>query len=72
MPAKSEAQRRLMGMALAIKRGKLTSRPQGMSTAGWKRVRGLASSMTAAKLEEFSSRPRGRRLPKHVPKKRRR
>ncbi len=49
MPAKSEKQRRLMGAALAYKRGE--------SDTSSEEIRKVAHSMTEAELEDFASRP---------------
>ncbi len=50
MPAKSEKQRRLMGAALAYKRGESHT-----SSAEIKKV---ADSMTEKELEDFASKPK--------------
>jgi hypothetical protein len=49
MPAKSEKQRRLMGAALAYKRGE--------NKHASEEVRKVAESMTEAQLEDFASKP---------------
>ena len=49
MPAKSERQRRLMGAALAYKRGE--------NPHASEEVRKVAESMTETQLEEFASKP---------------
>ncbi len=49
MPAKSEKQRRLMGAALAYKRGEY---PQASEE-----VRKVAESMTEKELEDFAKKP---------------
>ena len=49
MPAKSEKQRRLMGAALAYKRGE--------NPHASEEVRKVAESMTEEQLEDFASKP---------------
>jgi len=49
MPAKSEKQRRLMGAALAYKRGETKNASD--------EVKEVAESMTEEQLEEFASKP---------------
>lgn len=49
MPAKSEKQRRLMGAALAYKRGENKNASE--------EVKKVAESMTEKELEEFASKP---------------
>lgn len=53
MPAKSEAQRHLMGMALAVKRGqqKMEDVPEGVKST----VRGILRSMSEKQLREFAA-----------------
>lgn len=52
MPAKSEAQRRLMGMALSVKRGQQEMKdiPEGVRPT----VKGLLRSMSDKQLREFA------------------
>ena len=50
MPAKSEAQRRMMGMALSMKQGKT---PKSKSPAAAK----IAKTMTGKQLKEFAKKP---------------
>lgn len=50
MPAKSEKQRKAMGAALTIKRGKAKPKP-GTASAE------MAKSMTKKQLREFASKP---------------
>lgn len=50
MPAKSEKQRRLMGAALAYKRGE--------NPHASEEVRRVAESMTEKELEEFAKKPK--------------
>ena len=50
MPAKSEAQRRLAGIALAIKRGETTKSYS-------KEAAQMAKTMTVAELREFAQKP---------------
>ncbi len=69
MPAKSEAQRRLMDMALAVKRGDLKRKPVGMSNTRWKQLKKTASTMSTLQLEDFAA-DNGRKLPGHVKRKR--
>lgn len=58
MPARSQAQQRAAGMALAAKRGQIpVSQLQGAALD-------MYSSMTAAQLEEFAGTKR-KGLPKH-------
>lgn len=49
MPAKSEKQRRLMGAALAYKRGE--------SKNASEEIKKVANSMTEKELEEYASKP---------------
>ncbi|MCC8154902.1 MAG: DUF3008 family protein [Tannerellaceae bacterium] len=49
MPAKSEKQRRLMGAALAYKRGE--------SKTSSEEIRKVADSMTEKELEEYAAKP---------------
>lgn len=62
MPAESKAQRNLMGMALAYKRGKLdaASVPKGVLA----RVKQLAGSMSTEQLSDYAS-TKTERLPRH-------
>jgi hypothetical protein len=53
MPATSEKQRRLMGMALAAKRGQQKAKSA--------KVNKLMRSMTLTQLEDFASKPKYRR-----------
>ena len=48
MPAKTPAQRRLFGLALAVKKGEKSSK--GISKA----VKNIASKMSTKKIREFS------------------
>lgn len=52
MPAKSAKQRRLMGAALAAKRG-------GKAASG--EVRKVANSMTEKQLRDFAKKPKGKK-----------
>ena len=51
MPAKSEKQRKLMGAALAYKRGE--------SKTSSEEIKKVASSMSEKELEEYASKPTG-------------
>jgi len=53
MPAKSEKQRRLMGAALAYKRG------DNKNTSD--EVKKVANSMTEEELEDFASKPKNKK-----------
>ncbi len=53
MPAKSEKQRKLMGAALAYKRG------ESKTTSD--EIKKVANSMTESELEDFASKPKSKR-----------
>lgn len=53
MPAKSEKQRRLMGAALAYKRGE--------SKTASEEIKKVAGSMTEEQLEDFASKPKSKK-----------
>lgn len=65
MPAKSKAQHGIMGMALALKRGKVKvdDLPAGVR----KKVAKMAADMSESQLEDYTSTPSSR-LPKHKSK----
>lgn len=61
MPAESKSQQRLMGMALAAKRG---AKPASREVAK------VAKSMSAKQLKDFAA-TKSKNLPEHVRKKKR-
>jgi len=56
MPAKSEKQRRLMGAALAYKRGE--------SKTNSEEIKKVANSMTESELEDFATKPKSEKKSK--------
>lgn len=58
MPASSEAQRKLMGMALAQKRGLLTKPPSS-------KVRSVAKGMSEEQLRDFAKKPKTKATSMH-------
>ena len=59
MPAKSKAQQKMMGMALAMKRGEMPMRGEAGK---------MAKTMTQKQLKDFASTPT-KKLPEHKTKK---
>lgn len=52
MPAKTERQRKLMGMALSYKRGQLNLR--GLPKSTQEKIRRIAKSMTEEQLRDYA------------------
>lgn len=59
MPAKSEAQMKIMRLALAYKKGYIKKDVS-------QEVKDIAKSMTIEQLKDYAKKPKGKTLPKHI------